>query len=305
MALTQNLILRIVAQRGGIGSSELVGVAQKFGLSSDAVRAAANRMARTGLLVKRGRGRGNVHYELGPAGQTVVERFIRKFFQWHMSLEGEPPWDGTWTVVAFSVPEDLRGKRGALRQRLAEMGFGLLSPSVWISPVAQEAEVAAQVAELGLGGMVAILHCDRIQMPGLAGVTELAHSVWDLEPVARHYSDMNRRIEALMASLGRASQGEQVDAEALFFEAMDLQTEILDVILSEDPCLPPDLLPADWPGHQTHELAHLFTAAIDGLGQVSECYEYLFYLIKGMEVLEVFRYDGDIAFRWPEAEEAG
>ena len=121
MALTQNLILRIVAQRGGIGGGELVEVALKFGLTSDAVRAAANRMVRVGLLVKQGRGRGNVRYDLGPAGKAVVERFIHKFFHWHMSLEGEPAWDGTWLVVAFTVPEEQRGKRDAFRDRLAEL----------------------------------------------------------------------------------------------------------------------------------------------------------------------------------------
>ena len=78
MAQTQNLILRIVAQRGEIGSAELAEVAQKFGLSSDAVRAAANRMARTGLLAKGGQGRGNVRYKVGRAGQAIVNQFIVK-----------------------------------------------------------------------------------------------------------------------------------------------------------------------------------------------------------------------------------
>jgi phenylacetic acid degradation operon negative regulatory protein len=307
MAQTQNLILRIVAQRGEIGSAELAEVAQKFGLSSDAVRAAANRMARAGLLVKRGRGRGKVRYELGGVGQAAVERFIRKFYNYHMSLEGEPAWDGTWLVVAFSVPEEQRVKRDLFRDRLVEMGFGLLSSSVWISPFDQEADVVALVGELGLDGMVAILHCNRIQVPGLAGVGEVARSVWDLEPLADHYRDLNRRIEALMAFLEQVEQGVAVDAEALFFTAMDLQNEVMEMILTEDPCLPSELLPADWPGQRTHELAHAVTAAIDRLEHVSDRYEYLFHLIQGMEVLEVFRpgFEGDIGLRWPGAEEAG
>jgi phenylacetic acid degradation operon negative regulatory protein len=307
MAQTQNLILRIVAQRGEIGSAELAEVAQKFGLSSDAARAAANRMARVGLLVKRGRGRGKVRYELGGAGQAAVERFIRKFYSYHMSLEGEPAWDGTWLVIAFSVPEEQRVKRDIFRDRLVEMGFGLLSSSVWISPFDQEADVAALVEELSLGGMVAILHCDHIHVPGLASVRELAATVWDLEPLAEHYRDLNRRIEALMAFLEQVEQGVAVDAEALFFAAMDLQNEVMEMILTEDSCLPLDLLPADWPSQRTHELAHAVTAAIDRLEQVSERYEYLFHLIQGMEVLEVFRdsFEGDVGFHWPGAEAAG
>jgi DNA-binding transcriptional regulator PaaX len=144
-------------------------------------------------------------------------------------------------------------------------------------------------------------------MPGLAGVGEVARSVWDLEPLADHYRDLNRRIEALMAFLEQVEHGVEVDAEALFFAAMDLQNEVMEMILTEDPCLPPELLPADWPSQRTHELAHAVTAAIDRLEQVSERYEYLFHLIQGMEVLEVFRssFEGDVGFHWPGAEEAG
>ncbi|MFN2269874.1 MAG: PaaX family transcriptional regulator C-terminal domain-containing protein [Anaerolineae bacterium] len=307
MAQTQNLILRIVAQRGAIGSADLAEVAQKFGLSSDAVRAAANRMARAGLLEKAGRGRGNVHYKVGPKGQTIVNQFIVKLMHWHLALEGQQAWDGTWLVVAFSVPEEQRVKRDLFRDRLIEMGFGLLSSSVWISPFDQEADVASLVGELSLDGMVAILHCDHIQMPGLASVRELAGAVWDLEPLAEHYRDLNRRVEAFTAFLEQLGQGGEIDAEAIFFAAMDLQNEVMEMILTEDPCLPPELLPSEWPGQRTHELAHAVTAAIDRLEQVSEQYEYLFHLIQGMEVLEVFRdsFEGDVGFHWPEEEAAG
>jgi phenylacetic acid degradation operon negative regulatory protein len=307
MALTQNLILRIVAQRGEIGSAELTEVAQKFGLSSDAVRAAANRMTRAGVLVKKGRGRGNVRYKVGPAGQAVVNQFILKLLQWHVALEGQQAWDGTWLVVAFSVPEEQRAKRDIFRDRLIEMGFGLLSSSVWISPFDQEAAIAELVRELSLDGMVAILHCDHIQMPGLASVRELAGTVWDLKPLAEHYRDMNRRVEAFMAFLEQVGQGEEIDVEAAFFTAMDLQNEMIEMILTEDPCLPPALLPSDWPGQRTHELAHAVTAAVDRLEHASERYEYLFHLIQGMEVLEVFRssFEGDVGFHWPGEEEAG
>jgi phenylacetic acid degradation operon negative regulatory protein len=301
MAQTQNLILRIVAQRGEIDSAELAEVAQKFGLSSDAVRAAANRMARADVLTKEGRGRGNVRYRVGPAGQAIVNQFISKLFQWHMALEGQQVWDGTWLVVAFSVPEEQRVKRDAFRDRLIEMGFGLLSSSVWISPFDQEAEIAALVGELGLESMVAILHCDHIQMPGLAGVNDMARSVWDLESLAQHYCDLNRRIQALLASLERVEPG---SAEAIFFEAMDMQNELLEIILTKDPCLPTVLLPSDWPGQRTHELTHVVVNTIDHLEQVFDRYDYLFNMIQGMEVLEAFRVEGDDALHWPEEHQA-
>jgi len=299
MAQTQNLILRIVAQRGEISSGELLEVVQKFGRSPDAVRAAANRLARAGLLTKTGRGRGNLRYRVGPQGQALIKQFVAKTVRWHMALEGQLAWDGNWLVVTFSIRETQRSKRDAFRTRLTEMGFGLLSSSVWISPFDQEAGVTALVEELGLAGRVALLRCQRIGVPGVESIGELAYRVWGLQALAARYRDFNSRAEALLESLKRVGHEEEVDTEAIFFGAMDLQQELLDIILAGDPCLPTELLPPDWPSQRTHELFHTLTLTIDQLELTGSRYEYLFHLIQGMEVLEAFRAEGDDGLHWP------
>ena len=301
MAQTQNLILRIVAQRGEISSGELQALASKFGRSPDAIRAAANRMARAGLLTKAGKGRGNLQYRVGPRGQALIEQFIAKTARWHMSLEGERTWDDRWLVVTFSVPEGERSKRDAFRSELAGLGFGLLSSSVWISPFSDcEPGVIALVEELGLTGLVALMRCQRVWMPGLESPGDLARQVWALDGLASRYRDFNRRMEALLASLERVSQEGENGAEALFFEAIDLQGELIDIILSEDPCLPVELLPPDWPSQRTHELIHAAICRLDGLDISSSDYDYLFHLIQGMEVLEAFRIEEDDGLHWPQ-----
>jgi phenylacetic acid degradation operon negative regulatory protein len=299
MAQTQNLILRIVAQRGEISSGELLEVAQKFGLSSDAIRAAANRMARTGLLTKTGRGRGHVRYAVGSQGQVLIEQFIAKTVRWHMVVEEQLAWDGNWLVVTFSIPEGQRSKRDALRARLMGLGFGLLSSSVWLSPFDQEADLTNLIEELGLAGQVTLLHCQRVWMPGVEAVGEIARRVWGLEALMIRYRDFNNRVEALLTSLEQVKQGQIVDVEALFFEAMDLQGELIEIIFVEDPCLPVELLPSEWPAQRTHELLHILTHTVDQLEKVASQYDYLFHLIRGMEVLETFRPEGDDSFHWP------
>ena len=299
MARTQNLILRIVTQRGEISSQDLLDVVQKFGRSSDAVRSAATRMVRAGLLTKSGRGRGNLAYRLGPQGQAIVDHFIAKTLRWHMALEGQMAWGGEWLVVTFSVPEGQRSKRDALRSRLSELGFGLLSSSVYISPFDQEGQVVTLVEDLGLSRMVALLHCQRLCMPGAGGARELAGQVWGLDSLGAHYREFNSRIEAWLASLKRINQGEVGGAEALFFQAMDLQGELIDIILVEDPCLPGELRPGDWPGQRTHELLHELTRVADRMREVAGRYDYLFHLIHGMEGMEVFLAEGDDSFHWP------
>jgi phenylacetic acid degradation operon negative regulatory protein len=304
MAQTQNLILRVVAQRGEISSGELLEMMQKFQLSPDAVRAAANRMVRSGLLTKIGRGRGNVRYTVGPQGQVIVGQFINKFVRYHMAVMGQMTWDGKWLVVTFSIPEEHRDKRDSLRTQLTDLGFGLLSSSVWIAPTDQEVEIKAAIEELALHEHVALLRCESIWMPGLENDRDLAHLVWRLQDLEAHYRDLNRGMKRLMSSLEQIEHGETVDIEALFFEAMSLQGELMEIILNEDPCLPLDLLPVEWLGKHVHDLGHELSSTVARLEIADdERYHYLFHALQGMEVLESFMPEGDESFHWPEPEE--
>ncbi|HDQ71866.1 MAG TPA: hypothetical protein ENN19_07185 [Chloroflexi bacterium] len=304
MAQTQHLVLRIVAQRGEISSGDLSDVGQKFGLSADAVRSAANRMAREGLLDKVGRGRGNVQYRVGPQGQAIIDRFVAKIHRWHAALEGFLTWDGRWLVVTFSVPEEQRGKRDAFRAQLTDLGFGLLTSSVWVSPFDYAEGVVASAQALAIEDWVALLRCQRIWMPGVDDGVALVRRIWDLETLGNRYRDLNRRTEALQASLGQIKQGQAIDLEKLFFEAMNLQNELLEIIFDEDPFLPIDLLPADWPSQRTHHLIHDISRAVAKLEVAAdERYHYLFHLLRDMEVLEVFlAEDEEVGFHWPDQE---
>lgn len=44
------------------------------------------------------------------------------------------PWDGTWRIVAFDIPEVDAALRARLRRKLHEHRFGWLQNSVWITP---------------------------------------------------------------------------------------------------------------------------------------------------------------------------
>jgi len=303
MAQTQNLILRIIAQRKGISSTELVEVVRKFGRSADAVRAAVSRMVRAKLLIKKGRGRGNLSYKLGPAGQARVAQFINKILRWHVALEDALPWDGNWLVVAFNVPEKERDKRDTFRAALMDMGFGLLSSSVWLSPLDLSEQVSEFVEDLGLAGQATLLRCQHIWQPGQEGNETLVRHVWELEALEAKYNAFNAHAEVLLTSLDKAAQTATANTEALFFEVLELQSELIEIIMDVDPCLPVALLPTSWPGKRVHELVHALTRTIDTLSEADHPYHYLFHLIQGMEDLEAFRPEGDMSFHWPSEDE--
>jgi len=99
----------------------------------------------------------------------------------------------------------------------------------------------------------------------------------------------------MLSLLERARQGEVVDNEKLFFQAIAVQNELIDIIISEDPCLPLELLPPDWPSPRAHQLFHQLTDLIDQLKLVGHGYHFLLYsMVKGMETLELY---------WPREEQ--
>ena len=57
-------------------------------------------------------------------------------------------------MVVFSIPESERDKRHLLRSTLASMGFGTVSPGVWVAPGLLHDEVARTLEHQGLATFV-------------------------------------------------------------------------------------------------------------------------------------------------------
>ena len=71
------------------------------------------------------------------------------------------------------------------------------------------------------------------------------------------------------------------------------------VVAATAEAAPAELLPPGWPSQRTHELFHTLTRTVDQLDLADGRYDYLFHLIRGMEVLETFRLEGDDSLHWP------
>ncbi len=81
------------------------------------------------------------HIEICGSG-PLDERILRLTAQGRHTCRGEVdperlwarPWDGTWRIVAFDIPEQDAKLRTRLRRKLHEHRFGWLQNSLWISP---------------------------------------------------------------------------------------------------------------------------------------------------------------------------
>jgi phenylacetic acid degradation operon negative regulatory protein len=186
---------------------------------------------------------------LSKTGHATLVEGTRRIFRFGSDPK---PWDGRWTMVAFSVPEENRPLRSALRTRLRWLGFTALFDGVWAAPGDHSAEATALLDELSLKTATILVGTACGPADGDPA------GAWDLQDVAARYAAFLADFQEVA---GRAAAGEVTDVEALV-----LRTTLIDVwrtFPSLDPELPTDLLPADWPATRAREL---FTDVYDALG---------------------------------------
>ena len=242
-----------IGRKEHLPSAGLVALAHEFGITSTSARAALSRLARRGLLEPSKQGR-RTFYGLTPRAEQVLNDGVRRIMSFGLD---ERPWDGSWVVVAFSVPEDQRDVRHVLRTRLRWLGFAPLYDGVWVSPRASDEETGALLEELGIATSTVF-------------VSRVAYAVSDGSPLAAWDHDALREsYEAFIDDFGplleRVRKGTIHGATALV-----ARTWVMDVwrqFPNLDPELPEDALPAGWPRRQARDI---FARVYDALGPLAE-----------------------------------
>jgi phenylacetic acid degradation operon negative regulatory protein len=234
-------------------SAALVGLLAEFGVSDSAARAALSRLTRNGLLVTSKIGR-RTFVRLSERAAQILDEGARHIFSFG---SGTQPWDGMWSLVAFSIPEHNRAARDALRKQLRWLGFAPLYDGLWVAPRDQATEVVGQLAELGISTATAFR---ATTVPGTepGGYPQVA---WDLEDLHARYDGFIAYAQQLKerALAGRISP----------VEALVARTRVMDewrAFPGLDPDLPGELLPDAWPRARAREL---FIATYDLLGPLA------------------------------------
>lgn len=149
-------------------------------------------------------------------------------------------WDGKWRVVVFDIPEKERRLRAYLRQKLLELGFGMMQESVWISPLDVAEDLKEYLESRNLGDFVFILVARRL----FAGnETKLAEKIWKLREINEEYGKILQEGERIRIVKGK-------EKESLIKQ---LKTHYSEILIS-DPCLPKELLPEDWQGEKARKV---------------------------------------------------
>lgn len=243
---------RVVA----IPSAAIVELLGEFGITAASARSALSRLARRGILDLMREGRTTSYrlkQEFLNAGASRADRLL--------SFGAEParPWDGRCVIVTFSMPDENRRDRDALRPLLRSWGFAPLQDGAWLSVRATEEEVRAGIHELGFDGVAAFTA--QLIHPVDAGARR-ALVDWSLERLGGMYEEFADRYADAREL---AARGAIAPSEALV-----LRTRMMDewrTLVRLDPDLPADLLPPDWPRASARRT---FEAVYDGLGPLAE-----------------------------------
>ena len=259
----------LLHRRGPVWVGSLIALLEPLALSEGAVRTVLSRMAGKGWLAAERLGRLSF-YDLTPRGRALLEEGESRIHH----PDWDRPWDGRWTLIAYSIPEDERHLRTRLRDRLAWLGFGSLGNGLWISPHDVEAEVRQVAEELDVGSYLA---CFAATGTAFSEPDDLVAKCWDLAGInaryeafiARHVPDFKRCRAARDASdVGDMRDVGGIAGEEAYVLRFRLVHEYRDFPLI-DPYLPRQLLPENWAGECA---AHLFRTYHDLLSSAADAY---------------------------------
>jgi phenylacetic acid degradation operon negative regulatory protein len=240
-----------LSTKGWASSAALVRLLAEFGITEASGRAALSRLSRRGMITVHRNGR-RTFYGVDGTAATALGDAVRKV----MAFGAErTAWDGTWTTVAFSIPEEQREVRHQLRTRLRWLGYAPIFDGFWISPTASAEDTVRELDELAVTSAVVL------RTAGPVGGRPLTEA-WDLDEVRGLYEEF---IDTVSPVAERVRLGAVTAAEALV-----TRTEVMDqwrTFRWKDPDLPHALLPDDWPRDTARAL---FAEVYDGLGPLAE-----------------------------------
>ena len=237
---------------GELPSAALVALTEDFGVGATSARAALSRLARRGLLESSKRGR-NTFYSLTSEAEGILSGDLGRVMRLGLDVR---PWDGSWTVVMYSLPEDRRDVRHLLRSSLRWQGFAPLFDGAWVSPRAEVAETTETLNELWIDNFTILVS----RVGDFAGEGDPL-AAWDLAELAESY-------RAFIAEFAEVRERVVLGAVSAV-EAIVLRGRVLDSwseFVNLDPDLPADVLPAGWPrGEARQTCADVY----DGLGPLA------------------------------------
>jgi len=249
----QEVILGLLGEYVGrnekVWSGGLVRLMTDLGFSAPASRIALNRVVTRGLLSPSRAGR-FIFYSITPRLAAVHEEGRRRVY----ARTANPSWDGNWTLVRYSIPEDLRPQRARLSRWMGFRGFGSLQDGIWLAAGNRQREVASLVRQLGLDPYVMVF-VGALSSHG--GGRDVARQGWNLAALGGMYEMF---VKTFSPHSGKKALLLREPGECFV-----LRTRLIESFRQtavHDPNLPDRVLQIKWKRREAVELFQTLQAAL-------------------------------------------
>lgn len=168
---------------------------------------------------------------------TEGKKYLKREFPITALLKN---WNKKWIIVIFDIKESLRKHRNQLRNKLKNIGFGMLQQSAWITPLPIGEDVKEIIAGFGLSDDVFILEVSDVL---LGDPKLLANRVWGLDKLEENCLRLKKLGDELFKGIqnhdGRHEKGYKEIEEKI----KENKKEMLRFIVTLPP-LPLELFPS-------------------------------------------------------------
>ncbi|WP_435296349.1 PaaX family transcriptional regulator C-terminal domain-containing protein [Streptomyces sp. YPW6] len=248
---TRTLVFALVREDGTVHADELYSVAEAIGMSDQQVRLCVKRLVAEGRFTQEGRGRrARLHATTDATGSIAPDvEYVRHAYR---QDQGLAPWNGTWHLFAFAIPESARQARDTLRDTLLHLGAAPLQGGLYVcaNDVADIAEAHAR--HLGVLPSLTRLTSRDLRVGEESDPVRLAALLWPLPAIAERHEALAALAEDRLARLSGPA-APPTPTERLTY-AVELASAFT-TAMAPDPLLPAELLPQPWPGARARALA--------------------------------------------------
>ncbi|MEU6998846.1 PaaX family transcriptional regulator C-terminal domain-containing protein [Nonomuraea sp. NPDC046570] len=244
---TRTLVLAMVDQDGRLDGTALYEMARRCDLTDQQVRQCLRRLVADGSLrLDGGRGRRAV-FVAAPGVASMLLPELRYLQLAYGQGAGLLPWDGTWHLVAFSVPEFRRVARDTFRGHLRFLGGAPAPGGLYVCANDWHDDVLAEANRLEIAAGLSVTTSRDLRIGGVSEPRALAGRLWDLSRLEAEWIAFERRLASSTQS------------------APDALLRVVEFaqIMERDPLLPLELLPPDWPGARARAAMAAAMAAAD------------------------------------------
>jgi len=166
------------------------------------------------------------NFRISLNGQNLLNRYLDNLHKSTLHF------DGKWRLVCFSIPENMRSRRDKFRRFLEKTGFRMILTGLWISPLNLSEEVTRYSKANNIFQNVFICETNQI----FTGISqEKLLTLWNFE---RSKAEIYQFIKDADEFLKGSDKSSYAIKKMIFCYAL---------ILENQPRLPIELFPKDWP----------------------------------------------------------